>query len=481
MACTRLDRGLRPTGEPTKTGDATYNILAAQISSRPLCSTVAYSLQVCGIFSRMRLTPARRLKGRLTLPGDKSISHRVALIAALASGSSEISNFSTARDCASTVACLQQLGVSVESNGRIVRFAGDQNLQRPKDPLDCGNSGSTMRILAGILAGHNFTSELTGDESLSSRPMRRIIEPLELMGATIHSTDGKPPLKIEGSDRLRPITYQLPVASAQVKSAILFAALFANGRTTVIEKSRSRDHTERLFNGFGVPVTTNDDLSITIDGPARLGGGSMTIPGDISSAAYFIAAAMLLPHSELTIEAVGLNPTRAAFLSVLSSWGGDISTSDLRSERNEPTGTINVRDGLRSVARDEDRILAGSMIPSLIDELPLLAVVGTQVPGGIQIRDAEELRLKESDRLEATANNLRAMGAEVDEFDDGIAVSGPVQLHGATIDSYGDHRIAMAFAVAALIADGETEISNPDCVAISFPEFFELLDSCRDK
>ena len=429
----------------------------------------------------MRLRPARRLEGRITLPGDKSISHRAALIAALASGSSEVSNFSTAQDCASTLSCLQRLGVSIDVKDRLVRFAGNHQITAPLVPLDCGNSGSTMRILAGILAGQDFTAELVGDESLSTRPMRRIIEPLELMGAKIDSSDGKPPLKIHGSNQLSPITYKLPVASAQVKSAILFASLFANGRTTVIEKSPTRDHTERLFNGFGVPANSNDDLSITIDGPARFTGGAITIPGDISSAAYFIAAAMLLPHSELTIEAVGLNPTRAAFLSVFNSWGARISTTDLRSERNEPVGTINVSGGLRSAAREEDRILSGVMIPSLIDELPLLAVVGTQVPGGIQIRDAEELRLKESDRLQSTANNLRFMGADVDEFDDGLAVSGPTQLRGAEIDSYGDHRIAMAFAVAALIADGETEIKNSECVAISFPEFFGLLNTLAER
>ena len=428
----------------------------------------------------MRITPARRLKGRLTLPGDKSISHRAALIAALSSGTSEISNFSTARDCASTLACLQQLGVSIETdaNGRI-RFAGGQSLTAPGKRLDCGNSGSTMRILAGILAGQNFSSELIGDESLSARPMRRIIEPLEMMGAKIESTDGKPPLKIHGTDKLVPITYELPIASAQVKSAILFAGLFARGRTTVIEKLPSRDHTERLFNGFGVPVTTNDG-SISVEGPARFTGGSITIPGDASSAAYFVAAAMLLSRSQLTIENVGLNPTRAAFLSVFQAWGAEISTTDLRNERNEPVGTINVTGGIGAEAGEDERTLSGSMIPSLIDELPLLAVVGTQIPGGIQIRDAEELRLKESDRLQATAQNLRAMGAEVDEFDDGIAVAGPTQLRGAKIDSYGDHRIAMAFSIAALIADGQTEIKGSECVAISFPEFFELLQSLAE-
>jgi len=429
----------------------------------------------------MRLTRARKIKGSIRLPGDKSISHRTALIAALSSGSSEISNFSTAADCASTLACLQQLGVSVEFVRGLVRFRGNQELKAPDGPLDCGNSGSTMRILAGVLAGQNFVAELVGDESLSSRPMRRIIEPLELMGARIDSNDGKPPLLIHGSRQLTAITYKLPVASAQVKSAILFAGLFANGRTTVIEKSPTRDHTERLFNGFGVPVTTTDDGAVMIDGPARFTGGAIMIPGDISSAAYFIAAAMLLPDSELTIESVGLNPTRAAFLSVFNSWGAQISTTDLHDERNEPIGTANVSGGLRSTAREEDRILSGTMIPSLIDELPLLAVVGTQVPGGIQIRDAEELRLKESDRLQATANNLRAMGAEVEEFDDGLAVSGPTQLRAAAIDSYGDHRIAMAFSVAALIADGETEIKNSECVAISFPEFFDLLNALAER
>ena len=425
----------------------------------------------------MRLKPARCITGSLRLPGDKSISHRAALIAALADGSSEIFNFSTAADCTSTLDCLHHLGVTIERKRDNVVFAGSQKLAAPRQPLDCGNSGSTLRILAGVLGGHDFTAELIGDESLSSRPMRRIIEPLEMMGAKIDATDGKAPLKVHGSSRLNPITYKLPVASAQVKSAIPFAGLNANGRTTVIETSRTRDHTERLFSGFGVPVTTNADLSVTLDGPARFTGGSITIPGDVSSAAYFVAAAMLLPESTLTIEGVGLNPTRAAFLSVLTSWGANVTTDDLQTVRNEPYGTINVRGGLTGIATESDRTLSRSMIPSLIDELPLLAVVGSQIEGGIQIRDAAELRLKESDRLAATAANLRAMGAEVEEFDDGLAVAGPMQLHGALIDSHGDHRIAMAFSVAALIAVGETEIAGAECVAISFPEFFTLLES----
>lgn len=425
----------------------------------------------------MRLNSARQINGRIRLPGDKSISHRVALIAALASESSEISNFSTARDCASTISCLQELGVSIEQRDQKLIFAANQKLVAPRRALDCGNSGSTLRILTGVLAGHDLTAELTGDESLSSRPMRRIIEPLELMGAKIEATDGKAPLKVHGSAKLNPITYKLPVASAQVKSAILFAGLNASGRTVVIETTTSRDHTERLFNGFGVPVKTNPDFSVSLDGPARLSGGPVTVPGDVSSAAYFVAAAMLLPQSQLTIEGVGLNPTRAAFLSVLSSWGADISTGDVKTERNEPFGIINVRGGINALANETERTLSRAMIPSLIDELPLLAVVGSQISGGIRIRDASELRLKESDRLATTALNLRAMGAEVEEFEDGLWVSGPTPLHGALIDSRNDHRIAMAFAVAALIAKGETQIAGSECVAISFPEFFPLLES----
>ena len=425
----------------------------------------------------MRVEPATLINGNLRLPGDKSISHRAALIAALASSSSQISNFSTARDCASTISCLQALGISIENRNGKLLFAGDQKLMSPSAPLDCGNSGSTLRILAGVLAGHDLTATLTGDESLSSRPMRRIIEPLELMGAKIEATDGKAPITIQGTAQPVPIAYKLPVASAQVKSAILFAALNARGRTTVMETSKSRDHTERLFNGFGVPVITNADLSVTLDGPARFAGGAITIPGDVSSAAYFVAAAMLLPESKLTIEGVGLNPTRAAFLSVLSSWGADISTTGLQTERNERFGTINVHGGISKTTGEDERTLTRSIIPSLIDELPLLAVVGSQIEGGIRIRDAGELRLKESDRLAATASNLRAMGAKVEDFEDGLAVSGPTRLRGASIDSFGDHRIAMAFSVAALIAEGETEIIGAECVEISFPEFYGLLES----
>jgi len=430
----------------------------------------------------MKLTRSKRIAGTLLLPGDKSISHRAALIAALAKGTSQITNYSTALDCSSTLSCLQQLGLELNRSGNVVEIVGRSDWQQPAAPLDCGNSGSTIRIISGILARQPFSSVLTGDESLSSRPMGRIIKPLELMGAKIESHDGKPPLTISGLRDIVPITYELPVASAQVKSAILFAGLGAAGRTQVKESSLSRDHTERLFNGFGVNVTTSEDLTVTLDGPAQLVGGEITIPGDISSAAYFVAAAMLLPGSELAIEKVGLNPTRAEFLSVLNSWGAQISTSSVRYERNEPIGTIEVRGGrTNSAVSEADKRIQRSQIPSLIDELPLLAVVGSQVPGGIEIRDASELRHKESDRLRATAINLRQMGAEVEEHEDGLTVFGPTQLRGASLDSFGDHRIAMAFTIAALIADGETEIAGAECVNISFPEFFDLLNSVSVK
>jgi 3-phosphoshikimate 1-carboxyvinyltransferase len=421
----------------------------------------------------MKVAPVSRIKGTIRLPGDKSISHRAAIIAGIAEGPSQLQNFSTSRDCQSTLACLEQLGVRVNRSPNNVTIEPPPQLRAPDGPLDCGNSGSTMRMLAGILAGNNFTSELIGDESLSSRPMKRIIEPLEKMGATFQSIRDRPPLRIEGTAKLKPITYEPPVASAQVKSCILFAGLNAKGTTTVIEPVRTRDHTERLFNGFGVSIE-GTGTTVTIDGPARFIGGPMTIPGDISSAAYFVAAAMLLPNSDLTIEDVSLNPTRTEFISLLNKWGIDIETRVTRTDRNEPSGAIKVK--TRELARSSNRLLMidKDLVPSLIDELPLVAVVGSQL-GDVEIRGAAELRVKETDRITATAKNLRAMGAEVEEFDDGLFVNGPAKLRGAAIDSFGDHRIAMAFSVASLVADGASEISGASCVDISFPEFFDLL------
>ncbi|MGI8919046.1 MAG: 3-phosphoshikimate 1-carboxyvinyltransferase [Pyrinomonadaceae bacterium] len=428
----------------------------------------------------MRIRPASRIKGQLRVPGDKSISHRAALIAALANGTSTISNFSTGADCAATIACLEALGVTVagKEGNLIVNGVGRQGFKPATAPLDCGNSGSTMRMLAGVLAGQNFAATLIGDNSLSARPMTRIIEPLEAMGAMVRSQEGKPPLTIIGSASLKSIAYNMPVRSAQVKSCVLLAALNAGGVTKVTESLvKSRDHTERMLQWFGASLslqTLGATSVVSVQGPGNFTGRSVTIPGDISSAAYFVAAAALLPNSELLIEDVGLNSTRTEFLSLLKFFGLSIDLVHTRDESNEPVGNIRVLAQRREIRTETT--LSGAMSAQMIDELPLLAVVGTQIPGGIEIRDAEELRLKESDRIATTVTNLRAMGAPVKEFDDGLRVE-PSGLHGAKIKTFGDHRIAMAFTVAALLAKGETEIDDGECVRISFPEFFEVLES----
>lgn len=432
----------------------------------------------------MRIMPAKRVLGQLRMPGDKSISHRAAIIAALATGASTLRHFSTSEDCTATLSCLRLLGVTIEQEGNDVSVNSFGVLRAPSATLNCGNSGSTMRMLAGVLAGQSFSATLTGDESLRSRPMRRIIEPLQLMGAEIKSENGRPPLSINGSRSLTPISYVLPVASAQVKSCILLAGLEASGRTEILEKTPTRDHTERMVQWFGAPLemTRSMDSSATrlaIEGPVQMAARDVSVPGDISSAAFFIAAAALLPESNLVIEDVGVNPTRTQFLHVLSSLGAEIETENVRDESNEPVGTIKVRAvSFGAATKNKERpVIRGSMIPALIDELPLLSIVGTQIEGGIEIRDAAELRVKETDRIAATVANLRAMGAEVEEYEDGLAVRGPKRLRGAMLDSYGDHRIAMAFAVAALMAEGESEIRATDCVAVSFPDFFERLES----
>jgi 3-phosphoshikimate 1-carboxyvinyltransferase len=419
------------------------------------------------------------------MPGDKSISHRAAMIAALADGTSRIKNFSASDDCAATLRCLAQLGVSISRAGSDVSVAGagPDRLRVPSAALDCANSGTTMRLLAGILAGQNFKSTLTGDESLCSRPMQRIIEPLQMMGAGILSEDGRPPLTIQRQNALKPIDYELLVASAQVKSCLLLAGLNANGRTQVIEKQPTRDHTERMLRWFGVNVETGDAVHegekfAAVAGPVIFDARDVNVPGDVSSAAYFIAAAALLEDSSLEIANVGINQTRTLFLKQLKSFGLQIRVDDTREQNNEPVGRIRV-EGLRSDpqnAFESTLTLRSALIPQLIDELALLAVVGSQIEGGIEIRDAAELRVKESDRIATTVAGLRAMGAQVEEFEDGLRVSGPTRLRGAEIDPRGDHRIAMSFTVAALIAQGETEIQDADCVAVSFPEFFRLLD-----
>jgi len=423
------------------------------------------------------------------MPGDKSISHRAAMIAALAGGKTHIKNFSTSEDCAATLRCLEALGVFVERKGPDVLVESTGSFRAPSAPLDCGNSGTTMRLLAGILAGQNFQTILTGDESLRSRPMQRIIEPLTMMGADVSSNNGRAPLSIKAGGSLASIDYELLVASAQVKSCILLAGIKANGETRVVEDQPTRDHTERMLGWFGAPVETGNaeregERFATISGPARFTQRDVNVPGDISSAAYFVAAAAILNESAVEIENVGLNPTRTLFLEQMRAFGFSLDTDDLREECNEPRGTIRISGGRSSSGMKDSAgslTLHSALIPQLIDELPLLALVGSQVEGGIEIRDAAELRVKESDRIASTAAGLRAMGASVDEFDDGLRVDGPTKLRGAQIDSNGDHRIAMTFAIAGLLADGETEVKEAECVAVSFPEFFSLLESVSER
>ncbi len=432
----------------------------------------------------MIIAPARRVAGVLSLPGDKSISHRAALLAAVARGTTTISNFLAGADCFSTLSCLQQLGVKVERDGTTARIDG-AGLSAPVAPLDCGNSGSTIRMLTGLLASYNFTCELTGDESLRARPMKRIIAPLTAMGAQIASQDGYAPLRLKGCAPLTAINYETPVASAQVKSCVLLAGLGANGRTTVSEKTTTRDHTERMLRWFGVEVVetqTDETHTVSINGPARLTARDLAVPGDVSSAAFFLVAAALLPDSELILPNVGLNPTRAQIVDTLRYLGADITVDDTREEANEPVGTLRARgrDTL-APATPQANILRGATVAQMIDEMPALAVLGTQIEGGLTVRDAAELRVKESDRIATIVRNLRAMGAEVEEYPDGFRVNGPVKLKGALIESYGDHRIAMAFSIAALIADGPSEIVGADCAAVSFPNFFQLLESVAQR
>ena len=418
------------------------------------------------------------------MPGDKSISHRAAMISALASGTSRIRNFATSEDCAATLRCLEQLSVSIarKSDEVVIGGAGMRGLSAPKGPLDCGNSGTTMRLLAGVLAGQDFEATLTGDESLRSRPMQRIIEPLELMGAEILSNAGRPPLTIRGRNPLRPIDYELPVASAQVKSAILLAGLHAGGQSRVVERTPTRDHTERMLRWFVVAVEQGDapkegHTFAAVMGPARFAARDVDVPGDISSAAYFIAAAALLEGSSLEIANVGLNASRVGFLNVVESWDLAVKFEDRCALGGETFGSIQVEGSPDARRADSPLKIDGDRIAGLIDELPLLAIIGSQLDSGIEIRDAGELRVKESDRIAATVAGLRVMGADVEEFDEGLRVGGRTRLRGARIDSRGDHRIAMSFAVAGLLAEGNTEIEHAECVSVSFPEFFDLLES----
>ena len=423
------------------------------------------------------IRPARNIYGSLRLPGDKSISHRYAMLAAFAKGISRFTNFSTGADCASTLACMEALGAKVNrANDEIVVTGVGGRVTPAAHPLDCGNSGSTMRMISGLLAAQSGRFELTGDESLSRRPMERVRKPLEAMGAKITLTEGHAPIEINGA-KLKAIDFTPPVASAQIKTCVLLAGLQTEGTTTIREAVRTRDHSELAMRAFGA-VIQRAIGSVSVAGPQPLGAIQAAIPGDISSAAFFMCAAALFPDSNLVFEYLGLNPTRAALLDVLTALGAHVAVLNLEELNAELVGTVRISappKGLRSTA------ITGALAAQLIDELPVLAAIGPYTGGGVRIRDARELRVKESDRIALVVKNLRAMGAEVEEFEDGLDVPGGQSLHGATIDSAGDHRIAMAFAVAALRAEGDTLIQGAESAAISFPEFFELLDLVTDR
>ena len=430
--------------------------------------------------SELRVTAITSLHAEFSVPGDKSISHRAAILSGLANGPCTVRNFLPSEDCLNTLNAMQALGARYEVLEELTGFGPTHlrihgqamQLRAPAAPIDCGNSGTGMRLLAGLLAGQPFTSELFGDASLSSRPMGRITLPLGEMGARIETRGAKPgcaPLLIHGTP-LTPITYHMPVASAQVKSAVLLAGLFAQGTTTVVQPADTRDHTERMLAGFGIP-TRRSGQAIAIDGGQMPQACAFSVPGDISSAAFWLVAAAALPGSHLRLNNVGLNPTRSAILKVLARMGA-VMTETLHPSAGEPIGDVEIHG-----APLTGTTLLAAEIPNLIDEIPVLAVAAALASGRTVIRNARELRVKETDRITTVVNNLRAMGAQVAEFDDGMEIDGGHPLHAAAIDSFGDHRIAMAFAIAGLFATGETVITNTDCVNTSYPGFAHHLQA----
>jgi 3-phosphoshikimate 1-carboxyvinyltransferase len=424
----------------------------------------------------LTVSPASALQGEVTVPGDKSISHRAAIFGAVAHGTTRIENFLRAGDTRSTLTCLRQLGAEIRDDGKIIEVTGRgwAGLHAPGKVLECGNSGTTMRLMMGVLAGRPFTSTLAGDESLSRRPMDRVRIPLEKMGARISGSGEKntPPITISGGG-LRGIEYSLPVASAQVKSAILLAGLQAEGKTVVIEPSAARDHTERMLRGFGVEVK-QDGLRIEVE-RSELRASEVLVPGDVSSAAFFWCAAALRPGWKVTVKGVGLNPTRTGVLDVLRAMGAEVVIENQSESGGEPRGDVSVT-GLEL----KSTRIAGELVPRLIDEIPILALVATQAEGETVFADARELRVKESDRIAVLAREFRKLGIEIEEREDGMKICGPQKLVGTEVESpRGDHRIAMTLAVAGLVAEGETRVLNADAVESSFPNFSELLQSSR--
>jgi 3-phosphoshikimate 1-carboxyvinyltransferase len=418
------------------------------------------------------IRPGGPLSGVVILPGDKSISHRYAMLASLAEGTSKITNYATGADCHSTLGCVRALGIDVEENGTTVTVHGHglEGWGEPKGDLDAGNSGSTIRMMAGLLAAQPFDSRIFGDESLSRRPMQRIITPLSQMGAKIEARENRfPPLSFSHVPGLCPIDYTLPVPSAQVKTCVLFGGLFASGETIVREQMASRDHTEIALREFGAELQVKQRV-ISLQGRAKLTGRELVVPSDLSSAAFFLVAGLLVPESRLLIGNVGLNPTRSALLDFLLSIGAPVRVLKIESVNGELIGDIEVR-----YAPVRGGVIEGAMAAALIDEIPVLAVLGAASEDGLIVRDAQELRIKETDRIATVAENFKRMGIDVEVTPDGMKVPGKQKFGTATFDSFGDHRIAMAFAVAALRAESESTIENADAASVSFPEFWKIL------
>ena len=421
---------------------------------------------------REQINPARTVSGTILLPGDKSISHRYAMLGAIAEGTTRIANYSTGADCRSTLGCVRALGLKVdtEANTVVIEGRGLRGLREPAAMLDAGNSGSTIRMLSGILAAQSFESRIGGDESLSGRPMDRIMRPLREMGAEIEARESRyPPLLIRGRE-IHPIDYTLPMASAQVKTCVLFAGLYAHGKTTVREPVKTRDHSELALREFGADLETARGI-VSITGPARLTGKDLVVPGDLSSAAFFLVAALIASESNLTIRGVGLNPTRSALLDFLAQAGARIKVLEIAQTGGELVGDILVRN-----SRIRGGLLEKAQTAALIDEIPVLSVLGAASEEGLVVRDAGELRVKETDRIATIAENLKRMGVKIDVKPDGFEVPGRQRFHAAELDSFGDHRIAMAFAVAALAADGPCTIERAEAASVSFPEFYATLD-----
>ncbi|MDI6756547.1 MAG: 3-phosphoshikimate 1-carboxyvinyltransferase [Endomicrobiia bacterium] len=417
----------------------------------------------------------KRVSGKITVSPDKSVSHRALMISSIARGKTIVKNFLRSDDCLSTMACLRKLGVVIKDEGdRIIVDGRGPKLAAPTETLYAGNSGTTVRLLSGILAAQNFKTKITGDGSLSARPMKRIERPLKMMGASVRTSDGKLPMEITGGN-LKNIDYASEIASAQVKSCVLLAGLYADGKTTFREPMRSRDHTERMLSNFGAKITSSSDgpgFWVSVDGPAVIESpGTLEVPGDISSAAFFMVAAAILPGSRITILNVGVNPTRTGIIAILRRMGARVEISNRRESGGEPSADITVEHSdLIGIAIGADEI------PLLIDELPIIAVAASQAVGATRVTGAEELRVKETDRIKSVVGELLKMGARIEELKDGFVVEGPTKLKGAAVASGGDHRMAMSLAVARLAADGETRVINSECASVSFPEFYGLLN-----